>query len=106
MSSVVDNNYPVRLFKDIDTSHTNSQHNVKQSPQPIKPDVYIKNKTPTDVKFITKPDNFNKLQPHVIYPEDEELSPPVYRQVIDESRINIGGKFYNRSDLVGRIATR
>ena len=100
MSGAVDNNYPVRGYRDIDTWHTYSQHNIKPSPPPIIPDVYVKKKKPTDVKFKTKPDNFNKLQPKVIYPEDEELSPPVYRQVIDESRINIGGKFYNRSNLV------
>lgn len=101
-----DQYYPVRNYNEQDLSYTYQQVNIRPPPPNIQNDKLMINKTPTDVKFIVKPDNFNEIKPVVIYPEDEDLSPPVYRQVIDESKINIAGKYYKRTDLTGKLSTR
>lgn len=107
MSRVTDSNrYPRRLYNEIPTEHTYLQHNTKPPAPIVKADTYMKHKTPTDVKFVTKPDNFNSIKPKIIYPEDEDLSPPVYRQVIDQQMVNIAGKYYKRTDLTGKLSTR
>ena len=107
MSRVTDNNrYPIRNYNEQDLSYTHQQHHIRPPPSNIQNDKLMKNKTPTDVKFVVKPDDFNEIKPVVIYPEDEDLSPPVYRQVIDDQKINIAGKYYKRTDLTAKLSTR
>lgn len=107
MSRVTDSNrYPRRAIDDVDRTPLLLQHNTKPIAKTIKPYMYYDLKTPADNKFVRKPDNFNEIEGKVIYPEDENLTPPVYRQVIDKQKVNIAGKYFLRTDLIGKVATR
>lgn len=107
MSKVSDaNRYPRRHYKDTVMDHINLDINKRDPPPKVVADTYVKNKQYTDVDYAFKPDNFNEIKPKVIYPEDEELSPPVYRQVIDKQMVNVSGKYYKRTDLTGKVSSR
>ena len=107
MSRVGDSNrYPRRKTDDIDTTHIYLQRTIRPPVKPIDPYSYYDLKTPADNSFIRKPDNFKPVEKTVIYPEDEFLNPPVYRQVIDQQKVNIAGKYFKRTDLTGKTSTR
>ena len=107
MSRVSDSNrYPRRNINDRDTTYLNLEHNTRPHLKPIEPYTYYDLKTPTDHQFIRPVKDFKEIEAVKIYPDDELINPPIYKKIIDQQRVNIAGKYFNRTDLTGKVSSR